>query len=66
MDDLARQGFDVYLVDLIGYGRSDRPAAMESAGVEGFGSDRRRTDLAVADVGLGWSTRSWPRPAIAS
>jgi pimeloyl-ACP methyl ester carboxylesterase len=28
MDDLARQGYDVYLVDLPGYGFSDRPAQM--------------------------------------
>ena len=28
MDDLAEHGFDVYLLDLPGYGRSTRPAAM--------------------------------------
>ncbi len=28
MDDLAEHGFDVYLLDLPGYGRSSRPAAM--------------------------------------
>lgn len=28
MDDLAASGFDVYLIDLPGYGRSTRPAAM--------------------------------------
>lgn len=29
MDAIAQRGFDVYLLDLPGYGRSDRPAAME-------------------------------------
>jgi pimeloyl-ACP methyl ester carboxylesterase len=29
MDDLAERGFDVYLMDLPGYGRSTRPAAMD-------------------------------------
>lgn len=29
MDDLARRGFDVYLLDLPGYGRSTRPAQMD-------------------------------------
>jgi pimeloyl-ACP methyl ester carboxylesterase len=29
MDDLAEAGFDVYLLDLPGYGRSTRPAAMD-------------------------------------
>ena len=28
MDDLAEHGFDVYLLDLPGYGKSSRPAAM--------------------------------------
>lgn len=30
MDDLALRGFDVYLLDLPGYGHSDRPPAMEA------------------------------------
>jgi pimeloyl-ACP methyl ester carboxylesterase len=30
MDDLAARGFDVYLLDLPGYGYSDRPPAMEA------------------------------------
>jgi len=31
MDYIARRGFDVYLLDLPGYGRSTRPASMEQA-----------------------------------
>jgi pimeloyl-ACP methyl ester carboxylesterase len=49
MDELARQGFDVYLVDLTGYGRSSRPAAMKQP--PEAGEPIETTDLAVADVG---------------
>lgn len=49
MDDLAGQGFDVYLVDLIGYGRSDRPATMDRAPESS--EPVETTDLAIADVG---------------
>src|SRR5690242_16563974 len=31
MDFIARRGFDVFLVDVRGYGRSSRPAAMDAA-----------------------------------
>jgi pimeloyl-ACP methyl ester carboxylesterase len=34
MDDLAGAGFDVYLLDLPGYGRSTRPAAMDNPAAE--------------------------------
>ena len=35
MDYIARRGFDVYLLDLPGYGRSTRPAAMDRPAAEG-------------------------------
>jgi len=48
MEYIARQGYDVYLVDLRGYGRSSRPPEMNVA------ADRNepivRTDTAVRDV----------------
>ena len=51
MDELARQGFDVYLVDLTGYGRSSRPAAMEQP--PAANAPIETTDLAIADVSRG-------------
>ena len=49
MDYIARQGWDVYLVDIRGYGRSTRPAEMDeppeaNAPIVG-------TDVAIRDVG---------------
>lgn len=49
MQYIAARGFDVYLVDVRGYGRSTRPAAM--AGAPGQGAPVARTAEAVADVG---------------
>lgn len=50
MDHLARQGFDTWCIDLVGYGASDRPTAMsEPAENNPPISDTR---LAVTDVGL--------------
>src|SRR5687768_15064849 len=34
MDNVARKGYDAYLVDIRGYGRSTRPAAMKAAPAE--------------------------------
>jgi pimeloyl-ACP methyl ester carboxylesterase len=49
MDQIAARGFDVYLVDLPGYGRSSRPAEMSKpADASGPIVD---TDAAVAAVG---------------
>ncbi|MGX1165679.1 pimeloyl-ACP methyl ester carboxylesterase [Bradyrhizobium sp. USDA 372] len=48
MDHLAQQGYDVYLVDVRGYGRSTRPSEMEEPA-----SDNQpivRTPVAVRDV----------------
>lgn len=49
MDFIARQGYDVYLVDVRGYGRSTRPPEMSGP------ADRSRpivhTDVAVRDFG---------------
>jgi len=49
MDYIARRGFDVYLMDLRGYGKSSRPAEMDQP------ADRNppivRTDAAVRDFG---------------
>ncbi|CCE07514.1 Alpha/beta hydrolase fold precursor [Bradyrhizobium sp. STM 3843] len=48
MDHLAHKGYDVYLVDVRGYGRSTRPAEMEAPA-----SDNQpivRTPVAVRDV----------------
>jgi pimeloyl-ACP methyl ester carboxylesterase len=49
MDQMARRGFDVYLVDLPGYGKSTRPREMDQpADANGPVVD---TDVAVAAVG---------------
>ena len=48
MEYIAGRGFDVYLVDVRGYGRSTRPAAMDAAPEQG--APVARTDEAVADV----------------
>ncbi len=49
MDYIARRGYDVYLVDVRGYGKSTRPPEMDQA------ADQNppivRTDMAVKDVG---------------
>ena len=47
MDYIARRGYDVYLLDLPGYGRSTRPASMDQP-AEG-GAPVETTDQAVAD-----------------
>ena len=49
MDYIARRGYDVYLVDLRGYGRSTRPPEMEKPGAEN--PPIVRTDVAVKDLG---------------
>jgi pimeloyl-ACP methyl ester carboxylesterase len=49
MDYIARQGYDVYLVDVRGYGRSTRPAAM--SGAPGDNPPFATTEEAAADVG---------------
>ena len=49
MDYIARRGYDVYLVDLRGYGRSTRPPEMEKPAAEN--PPIVRTDVAVRDVG---------------
>jgi pimeloyl-ACP methyl ester carboxylesterase len=49
MDYIAQRGYDVYLVDLRGYGRSTRPPAMERPAAEN--PPIVRTDVAVKDVG---------------
>ena len=48
MDTLAKAGFDCWLMDIRGYGRSDRPAEMEQA-AEANGPIVH-TDVAVADL----------------
>ena len=48
MDYIARHGYDVYLVDLRGYGRSTRPPEMEKPAAEN--PPIVRTDVAVKDV----------------
>src|SRR4029453_17298666 len=45
MDYIARRGYDVYLVDLRGYGRSSRPPEMEKPAAEN--PPVVRTDVAV-------------------
>jgi len=49
MDYIARQGWDVYLVDVRGYGRSTRPAEMEKPAAENL--PIVDTAVAVRDVG---------------
>ncbi len=49
MDYIARRGFDVYLLDLPGYGRSTRPASMDAP--PGEGQPVESTAQAVADYG---------------
>ena len=49
MDYIARQGWDVYLVDVRGYGGSTRPAAMDAPAAEG--KPFADTADAVRDVG---------------
>lgn len=49
MDYMARHGYDVYLVDLRGYGKSTRPPEMDSPAAENF--PIVRTETAVKDVG---------------
>ena len=48
MDYIARRGYDVYLVDLRGYGHSTRPPEMEKPAAEN--QPIVRTDVAVKDV----------------
>jgi pimeloyl-ACP methyl ester carboxylesterase len=49
MDYLAQHGYDVYLVDLRGYGRSTRPPEMDKPAAEN--PPIVRTETAVKDVG---------------
>jgi len=49
MDYLARDGWDVWLVDLRGYGRSTRPPEMDQP--PGANPPLVTTDVAVQDVG---------------
>jgi pimeloyl-ACP methyl ester carboxylesterase len=49
MDYVARRGFDVYLVDVRGYGKSSRPPEMGRPAAEG--EPVVRTATAAADVG---------------
>ena len=49
MDYIARRGFDVYLLDLPGYGRSTRPAAMDAPAEAG--QPVETTAEAVRDYG---------------
>ena len=57
MDYIACRGFDVYLVDLRGYGRSTRPPEMAQPAEAS--KPIVTTDVAVADVGsaIEWITR---------
>jgi len=48
MDYVAQRGYDVYLVDLRGYGRSTRPTEMQRPAAEN--PPIVRTDVAVRDV----------------
>jgi pimeloyl-ACP methyl ester carboxylesterase len=49
MDYIARRGYDVYLIDVRGYGRSTRPPEMEKPASEN--PPIVRTEVAVKDVG---------------
>jgi pimeloyl-ACP methyl ester carboxylesterase len=49
MDYIALRGYDVYLLDVRGYGRSSRPPEMEKPATEN--PPIVRTDVAVADLG---------------
>jgi pimeloyl-ACP methyl ester carboxylesterase len=49
MDYIANRGYDVYLVDIRGYGRSDRPPEMSVAPDKNL--PLVRTETAVSDVG---------------
>ena len=49
MDYIARHGYDVYLVDVRGYGRSTRPAEMDQPAADN--GPIVRTETAVKDVG---------------
>ncbi|MES2152379.1 MAG: alpha/beta fold hydrolase [Pseudomonadota bacterium] len=49
MDYIARQGYDVYLVDVRGYGKSSRPAAMAEPPANN--EPIVRTETAMLDVG---------------
>jgi pimeloyl-ACP methyl ester carboxylesterase len=49
MDYIAQRGYDVYLVDLRGYGKSTRPPEMDKPAAEN--EPIVRTDTAVRDVG---------------
>ena len=49
MDYIARHGYDVYLLDLRGYGHSTRPPEMEKPAAEN--PPIVRTDVAVRDLG---------------
>jgi pimeloyl-ACP methyl ester carboxylesterase len=48
MDYIARRGYDVYLVDVRGYGHSTRPSEMEKLAAEN--PPIVRTDVAVGDL----------------
>ena len=49
MDFIAARGFDVYLLDLRGYGKSTRPAAMDRPAAES--APLTRGETAVKDIG---------------
>jgi pimeloyl-ACP methyl ester carboxylesterase len=49
MDYIARRGYDVYMVDLRGYGRSTRPPEMDRPAADN--APIVRTETAVGDVG---------------
>ncbi|HYS51312.1 MAG TPA: alpha/beta fold hydrolase, partial [Burkholderiales bacterium] len=49
MDYIARRGYDVYLVDVRGYGKSTRPPEMEQPAEQN--APIVRTETAVRDVG---------------
>jgi len=49
MDYIAQRGYDVYLVDIRGYGKSTRPPEMDRPAQDG--QPIVRTDTAVKDVG---------------